>query len=76
MIATYLTHSQDCDFMVKCPSDTFDIKQVEKYVLQQSNSNETVRESCQSCQTEFHVKNAFQFTLGYALQNVIVARIL
>ena len=26
--------------MVKCPSNTFDVKQVEKYVLQQSNSNE------------------------------------
>ena len=38
MIATYLTHSQDCDLMVKCPSNTFDVKQVEKYVLQQSNS--------------------------------------
>ena len=40
MIATYLTHSQDCDLMVKCPSNTFDVKQGEKYVLQQSNLNE------------------------------------
>ena len=40
MIATYLTHSQDCDLMVKCPSNTFDVKQGEKYVLQQYNSNE------------------------------------
>ena len=37
MIATYLTHSQDCDLMVKYPSNTFHVKQVEKYVLQQSN---------------------------------------
>ena len=38
LLGNDLTHSQDCDLMVKCPTNTFDVKQVEQYVLQQSSS--------------------------------------
>ena len=75
MIATYLTHSQDCDLMVKCSSNTFDVKQVEKYVLQQSNSNEYT-ELCRLDRKSCQVENAFQFTQGSALHSFIVGRIL
>lgn len=60
--------------MVKCPSNTFDIKQVEKYVLQQSNSNEYTS-YVDLTDRVVKVESAFQFTQGSALQSFLVGRI-